>query len=395
MNKPTDQLLHKLMFRTDGKSRKWTAWITLFVGTTLLLLSVMIWWNFREVLQKRSQNDSLSSTFLTINKQITDRNMGAANLFSEAEIDDLKKLPEVQEVGALSSNHFPVSASMGSSLGFYTQLFLEAVPEHFMDKKPKDWNWQEGDNQVPIIVSSEFLNLYNFGFAPSQGLPQLSETSIQALGFDLTIGGNTQEKYIGHVVGFSNRINSILVPESFLQYANQKFGSNAPIAPSRLILKMKDPSDPKFVQYLEQHGYTTNSEQLRWNKVRAIVQTVSLATGILAILLIAISALVFVLFIELTLAKASESIQLLRQLGYSPTRLGRYITSRFLPLILTAIAAALFIALCVQFSFSLWVQKLQLSANTLPGWPVWIVALLSCGVLITRMRMTVSRALTV
>src|SRR5262245_60360930 len=135
MSHPTDQLLHKLMFRTDGSSRKWAAWITLFVGTTLLLLSVMIWWNFREVLQRRSQNDSLSSTFLTINKRITDRNMGQVNLFTEAEIEELKKLPEVQEVGTLASNHFPVSASMGTSLGFYTQLFLEAVPERFMDKK--------------------------------------------------------------------------------------------------------------------------------------------------------------------------------------------------------------------------------------------------------------------
>jgi len=394
--KQTDTLLRKLIFRQGGKARLRAAWVALCAGITLLLLSVMIWWNFRELLQGRSKNDSLGSTFLTINKKITDENMGAGmgNLFSDAEIETLKHAPQVQDVGALSANKFPVSASMGSTLGFYTELFLEAVPERFMDKKPADWNWQEGQPQVPIIISAEFLNLYNYGFAPSQGLPQMSETTIQSLGFQLTIGSaGIQEKYTGHIVGFSDRITSVLVPESFMNYTNQKFGRSISAQPSRLIVKTNDPSDKQFEHFLEEHKYTTNAEQLRWNKVRAIVQIVTLATGVLAILLIGISTLVFILFIELTLAKANESIQLLLQLGYSPSYLGRFMMARFVPVVISTIVTAIILVTAAQAFFSVWIQKLQLEASVLPGWPVWLVVSISTVILLFCVRGTIRRGL--
>jgi hypothetical protein len=389
-------LLRKLIFRPGGKARLRAAWVALCAGITLLLLSVTIWWNFRELLQGRSKNDSLGSTFLTVNKKITDANMGAGagNLFSDAEIDALKHAPQVQDVGALNANKFPVSASMGGAQGFYTELFLEAVPGRFMDKKPSDWGWQPGQVQVPIIVSAEFLNLYNYGFAPSQGLPQLSESTIQSLGFEMTIGSaGVQEKYIGHIVGFSDRITSVLVPETFMDYANGKFGRGSSALPSRLIIKTNDPSDKAFGQFLEAHNYSTNAEQLRWNKVRAIVEIVTLATGVLAVLLIGISTLVFVLFIELTLAKANESIQLLLQLGYSPSYLGSFVLARFIPVVASCIVVAVLLGSAAQAFFSVWIKKLQLEAAPVPGWPVWAVVIISTVVLLLFVRRTVRNGL--
>jgi len=393
----TEILLRKLMFHKSGKTRLWTAWIALCTGLILLFSAVLIWWNFRELLAGRGTNDSLGSTFITINKKITNENMvqPSGNFFTEPEIEDLRKAPEVQDVGMLESNHFPVSASMGKTLNFYTQLFLESVPERFIDRKPKDWHWQEGDFQVPIIVSTEFLNLYNYGFAPSQGLPQLSEQIIQTLGFELTIGGGQQEKYSGHIVGFSDRITSVLVPESFLKYANAKYGENNTVRASRLILKTKDPSDKAFEQYLADHSYTTNTEQLRWNKLRAIVETITGATGVLAVLLIGISSLVFILFIELSLAKASEAVKLLLQLGYRPSYLSSFISRRFLPFIISAVLIGLVIAVLLQYGCHIWVQKMDLQLSVLPGWPIWAAALLALLVLIAQMKKTIRQAISI
>ncbi|XZF14253.1 hypothetical protein ACTHGU_20935 [Chitinophagaceae bacterium MMS25-I14] len=392
----TNELLRKLMFQKGGKSRLGIAWITLFTGVVLLLCAVMIWWNFRELLHGKRDNDSLGSTFLTVSKKITNQTMAShtASLFTPQEIDDLKKAPQVQDVGMLSSNHFPVSASMGSTLSFYTELFLEAVPERFMDKKPADWKWQEGSSEVPIIVSTEFLNLYNYGFAPSQGLPQLSETTIQSLGFQLNIGaGAAQEHYIGHIVGFSDRINSVLVPEAFLSNANARLAPGASEQSSRLILKTSDPSDKKFEQYLEEHDYTTNAEQMRWNRIRSVVEVVSIATGVLALLLTAISALVFVLFIELTLARAKDAIQLLLQLGYSPQMLAGFVFRRFVPVLFAAIGAAVTVAALIQVGLSFAVKKMELNIAFVPGWPVWLVAVLSALCLLQQMRTTIRKAL--
>jgi hypothetical protein len=367
-------LLRKLILNSTGNSRLWAALAAVCVGTTLLLVSVAIWWNFKELMEGKRDNDSLGSTFLTISKQVTNENMGQpmATIFNTAEIDALRNAPEVQDAGVLSGNRFPVYATFGSSMGFATELFLEAVPERFMDNKPANWQWQPGDSRVPIIISTEFLNLYNYGFALSQGLPQLSESSIQSIAFELKVGRGLQaQNYTAQIVGFSDRISSVLVPESFIDYGNNAYAPGVQAAPSRVIVKAKDPSADAFVHYLQAHNYTTNAEQLRWNKLRSVVTLVTGATGLLAALLMGIGILVFILFIELTIAKAQPAIQLLTELGYSPGYLSRFIAARFIPLMGGALVVALLLTVGLQLAASIWGTNLQLNLGKLPGWPVW------------------------
>jgi len=374
VNREHVALLRKLLLSSNKKSRLGAALLALCIGTTLLLLSVMIWWNFNELLHGKSDTDSLGSTFLTVSKRVTDDNMGkpGAIIFTPQEITDISKAPQVQDAGMLISNHFPVYASLNDKLGFATEMFLEAVPDRFIDKKPDGWNWQPGNTQVPVILSAEFLNLYNYGFALSRGLPQLSQSTVKTISLDLKISyGNTAQHYAAHVTGFSDRISSVLVPESFITYGNKVYGDNAPSTPSRLILKVQDASSKQFTDYLAQHDYVTNNEQLRWSKVRAIVAVVSAATGVLAILLMGIGALVFILFIELNISKAQQSLTLLLQLGVSPRYLSRFMLRRFLPMVLTMVGLSMCIAIATQAGASYWAQGQNLQLTLLPGWPVW------------------------
>ncbi len=370
------------------------ALVAVFTGTVLLLLSVMIWWNFKEVLQGKNDSDSLGSTFLTISKEVTDENMGKprTTLFTYTEIDALNSLPQVKDVGVLTSNRFPVYATLSARLGFSTEMFLEAVPDRFIDSKPIDWAWQPGSTRVPIIISSDFLNLYNYGFALSQGLPQLSKSSIKALAFDLVIGkGANAEIFTANVVGFSDRISSVLVPQSFIDYGNQKLAPEMVTMPSRLIVKVSDPSNEQFVKFLSSRNYTTNSELLRWNKLRRVVDAVSSATGLLAILLMAIGAMVFILFIELTVARAQESLKLLLTLGYSPRYLSVFMLKRFIPLLIVVLMLSGVVAIVAQQQASVWVKSMELQIAEFPGWPVWLALVVSIAILV----LFVSRAVMV
>jgi hypothetical protein len=391
------KILGKLLLRSKkSSSRLWAALLALCIGTTLLLLSVMIWWNFQELLSGKGDNDSLGSTFMTVSKKVTDANMGKPQLtvFTETEVTALKAAPEVQDVGILTSNRFPVYATLNSRIGFSTEMFLEAVPDRFIDKKPVDWSWQESSSSVPIIVSSEFLSLYNYGFALSQGLPQLSESSIKSLAFDLKAGqGMNQMTYTAHVVGFSDRISSVLVPQSFIDYGNKVYGNNAFAAPSRLIVKAKDPSSKAFVEYLQQRDYITNAEELRWSKLRAVVEVISGATGLLAILLMGIGTLVFILFIELTIAKAQQSITLLLQLGYSPKYLASFMIKRFMPLVLITVIVSMLLAVGAQIASSILIKQMNLELPQLPGWPVWAALGVSTLILFVLVSSSISRAI--
>lgn len=394
-NRAQKKLLRHLLLKKSGRSRLWLAWSSLCIGTVLLLLAVVIWWNFQELLYDKKDSDSLGSTFLTVSKKVTNENMGHSDLtvFSQQDIDALQKTAGVQAVGTLTSNRFPAYITLNSRLGFSSDIFLESVPDQFIDKKPDEWYWQENNRSIPIILSGEFLNLYNYGFALSQGLPQLSESSIQSLSFDLIVGTpDIRETYSAHVVGFSDRITSVLVPQAFMDFANGHYGKGFHPKPSRLIVKVADPSDKRFVQYLEKNNYTTNSEQLRWSRLRTIVEVVAGSTGVLALLLMGISMLVFVLFIELTIARARQSMELLMQIGYHPRFLNRFMTLRFLPLMLTAILIACTVVILVQYGISLTIVQYKLQLPKLPGWPIWAVACVCVLLLAAQIRFSISRA---
>lgn len=400
-DKTQKDLLNKLLLRTSGKSRLWASLMALCVGTTLLLLSVAIWWNFNELLFGKNQNDTIGSTFLIIGKKVTDQNMGISNatIFTPADIDELKKAPQVEDVGIINSNRFPVWAVMGGKMAFATDMPLECVPDKFLDKMPEEWHWQPGDRILPIIISSQFLDIYNYVFAPSQGLPQLSESSVKSLALNMKIGkGDSAETFVAHVAGFSDRIGSVLAPQSFIDYGNKRFPAAAPKGvaehgTSQLIVKAKDPSDTKFVSYLEQHHYNTNAQNLRWSRIRAIVEVVTSATGVLALLLMGIGTLVFVLFIELTIARAQHSLTLLIQLGYGPRYLSRFMIKRFMPMVLGTVVVAMAITLMGQVAASAAVQSQGLVLPAMPGWPVWAALVLSTTILAMLIASSISNAI--
>jgi len=353
----------------------------------------MAWWNFRAIMQGKSEHDSLGSTYLTISKSITNENISLSPAFTEEEIRALGKAPQVQDIGMLIPAGFSAFISIGGAYGFSTLLPLESAPDRFLDQESTDWRWQEGMAEVPVILSTEFLNQYNFVFAPSQGLPRLSEDAIRSLSFRMEIGsGADREQFLVRVSGFSDRITSVLAPEAFILYGNARHGGGAQVMPSRLILRTGDPSDPAFVRFLEAHHYVANAEQLRWNKLRSVVSLVSLSTAALALFLTGISALVFMLFIELTLARSRDNMLLLLQIGYSQKTISRFIYRRFVPRMLSAVATALIPAMLAQILFRHYMKQQGITAGVLPPWPVWLALVLGALLLTGWIRRTTRAA---
>jgi hypothetical protein len=390
-----EPLLKKLLFEGRSGKRMWAALLAIATGFALLLIAVLIWWNFRLVLSGKASDDSLGSTFLTVSKRVTNANMGQPEqtVFQPAETDALRKAPEVEDLGVVQAvrpkSYMSINIAPGA--GMSTIMVLESVPDRFMDARTGNWSWKPGNPDVPIILSSSFLSLYNYAFAPSQGLPQLPEESIRIIPLKLEIGdAATGQTFTAHIVGFSDRITSVLVPESFVNAMNAGGGEGAA---SRVILKVKDPSSAEFASFLETRGYVTNSEMLRWSRMRAIVQSVALVTGIFAVVLLGISLLVFVLFIELTVARAKDSVSLLQQLGYSPDMLRRFLMKRFMPLLGTAVSVALIVALAVQALARNQGTNAGLHLPLVPGWPFWAVVIAVLVLMVLQLRKAVRAAL--
>lgn len=344
-----NDLLKKLIKTGTGRFRFFMAVVGMSVAMLLILLAVQLQSNYNELLHGKTNQDSVAN-FLLINKLVNDETIGATTL-SEHEINDLKKQPFVEAIGALTPSRFKISAqSISDQIPFYTDLFFESVPDAFLDIHSTDWKWNEQSNFIPMIVPNSFLDMYNFGFATSRGLPQLSQELVKNLPVQINIKtADGRADFYGKVVGFSDRISSILVPQTFMEWANAKYGTTTSSQPSRVVIKTLDPGNPQLVSYLRDHGLTTDADKTRFSKYREIVSLVVNISWVTGAVMLLFALLVFTLFIQLTIASCKEEIRLLITLGAGPKQLQQFLMRHFFPVNFFIIAIALIILSALQY----------------------------------------------
>lgn len=385
-----EKLLKKLIKTSSGKWRNVMAIAGLSIAMVLILFAVQLQVNYNELLHGKSNQDSVAN-FLVVNKIVSNDNIGNTHL-SEEQIEDLNKQPFIDAVGLITSSQFKISADGGNALPFTTDLFFESVPDEFLDINNSDWQWNENSGFIPVVIPNMFLDLYNFGFATSQGSPQLSQEVIRQIPLQITIYIATgQVNYPARVVGFSDRISSILVPQSFMEWANAKFGNRKPVSTSRVVIRTEDPGKPQLTEYLAQNNLKTDVEKTRFSRYRQIVNfvvSISWATG-LAMLLFAL--LIFSLFIELTIMSAKEEVKLLVTLGSAPRQLKKFLMKQFFPQNIFIALVVLIIVVVFQYIFFVFLRNQNMHVSPFISIFTIAAALLILLVLYIVNRRTVSK----
>jgi len=332
------KILEKLLWK--GKS-KWLiagAVVGVFLGLFLLLSALQFFFDVKHLLEGGADPED---QFVQINKKVNLFNtLGVKAVFGEEEIQEIRQQPFVEEVGQFSANDFKAGA-YSDMLGFYTEMFFESVPGLFLDVDEPKFRWSVGQQEIPILISRDYLALYNFGFAPSQGLPQVTPSTIQRLKMEVRISGNgKQQTFAGRIVGFSDRINSILVPPDFLEWANQNFGSGGQ-PPSRLILKVENPLSKELNHFLKEKGYEISTGHLIGGQFAVLLNLVLGIVMVLGALILGLSVLVFVLNFQLLIAQGAEDIRRLMEVGHYPRQVSRLL-NRKLALLFGVVVIAVF-----------------------------------------------------
>lgn len=292
-------------------------------GMVIVMLGIQF---YNDVSPVFTQEDSfIKKDYIVVTKKVSTLGSiaGKSGTFSDYEMDDLKSQPFTVEVGAFQPSQFKVSAGISfGGMDISTAMFLESVPDGFVDVKADAWRYTDGQSEIPIIIPRNYLNLYNFGFARSRNLPQLSEGMVGLVSLNLYIAGNgKRDMKKGRIVGFSNRLNTILVPESFMNSANATYGGNKEWEPSRLIIEVDNPADERIARYFNDNGYETEDSKLDAGKMTWFLKVavgVVMAVGLVISLL---SFYILLLSIYLLLQKNTEKLENLILIGYSTSRI--------------------------------------------------------------------------
>lgn len=291
------------------------------IGLTLLLVAVQVYLDVNEAISTNKSNDQ----YLVIQKKITTLTTLGVNSssFTEANINDLKAQSFVSELAPFKSGNgievmVVMSLEGGNFPAFSTLAFFESVPDNFIDVPTQDWKWKEGSNEIPIILPNTFLDAYNYGIAPSMGAPQASKSLISSIKFQLKISGiKGNTTYYGRVVNFSDRVNSILVPEDFLSYLNTNYGNEKASAPSRVIFATSNKSNPEIESYLTKNNYETNKEQLKEGIIQQVTSNLFYFLISIGIIIVFLAALLFLLYGQLIINKSEKEVSILLILGYT------------------------------------------------------------------------------
>lgn len=276
-----------------------------------------------------NEDSFIKKDFLIISKKVSVLNTAGISRnstdFSPEDIAELESQPWVRKVGRFSSANFNIMAALDiEGRRMSTYIFFEAIPDEFLDIEPGQWHFDPRDGVIPVIMSKDYLTLYNFGFAATRNMPQLSETVMSRVPMTMTLTGNgLHETFRARIVGFSSRLNTIAVPQEFLEWANKRYSSEPAPNPSRLVVEVNTPGDPAIAKYFEQNGYEVAGDKNDNSKAAyflTVVTTIVLSVGVIISLL---AFFILTLSIFLLLQKNKNKLHDLMLLGYSPSQVAR------------------------------------------------------------------------
>ena len=317
----------KLVWKLLRQHISWPQFVGFFFanlfGMTIVLLGYQL---YCDILPIFTANDSfLKADYLVVSKKI-----GMANAlgqqhsgFSKDEIADLQAQPFVKGVGQFTSTAYKAEATMGVSgmKILNSELFFESVPDPFVDVSLNNWHYTPGDSLVPVILPRSYIAMYNFGFAQNHSLPKINEGLVGMIDLHIQVQGKGGQGYFkGKVIGFSSKLNTILVPQSFMTWSNSHFSPDSEMPPSRLILDVTNPADQRIGTYLEEHNYELEDNNLDAEKTTYFLKLmVTLVMGV-GVVISALSFYVLLLSIYLLVQKNTTKLQNLLLIGYSPSR---------------------------------------------------------------------------
>lgn len=343
-------MIRKIFFKYQNKTQLVIAMIGTFIGFTFLVTSIHYLIRINEF---GKGEEILGDNTLIIQKKVTNFTTFkiASSDFSAREIKDLIEKPFSEKVQPIVNNNFGVSLQTDSKLVpyFRSDIFVQSVDKDFLKVDSDDWKWAQGDPFVPIILPRDFLVMLNT-FASAKGIPQISEDLAKSVGFKFTLYNDVKKEFQkAKIIGFTNEVSAILVPQSFMDYGNENFPTSVPAKTTQLMLTVKEGMFGDFENYLNKHSMESKESSMAIGKLKSIAGTLfSILIGISTITVF-LAGLVLLQYAQLIISKNRYEISVLLRQGYSPKKIIRTILNYFMTISAIIIIVSLIVFAMLKF----------------------------------------------
>jgi hypothetical protein len=350
-------MLRKLLFRHQDRKQLVIAIAGAFLGMTFLLTSIHY---LIKVNEFGEGADILGPNTIIVQKEIsTATTLRLAKTdFTDREIELLKQEPFILDARPVITNSFDVSLETADPVvpRFRSDIFIQTVDAEFLDVKTANWKWKPGDTVVPIIMPRDFLVMLNT-FMSASGIPQVSDEVAMDVRFRFTLSNETQKEWItARIIGFTNVVSSVLVPGSFMDWANKKYGNESERKITQVMVSGKESEFGRVEELMKTKHYVTKNSQMVVGRLKSIVGTLILVVLAISVIAVFVSGLVLIQYLQLLLGKNVYEVRTLLRLGYHPKVLTKsffvYFTKVFGLVALLGLAAFIVLKLVLDSVFA-------------------------------------------
>ncbi len=328
-------VLKKILFARKNKIQFWFSVSGLFLGTLTTLMGIML---YIDLMNAGESNESVfGANSMILQKRVTRMTSMGLNStgFTDTEVKSLLDNPAIKDLGTFLSANYEVgiSENPGDGLpGFYANMFLQSAPDRFIKGVDSlNWSWSEASEFIPVILPKDFLILVNYGIAPSQGLPQVSEEFVKSVRLRLHMEGNRlKDVRLAKVVGFSSQINAVLVPESFINYSNDLYGHSKKSLPNRLFVVADEDNFSEIRNLIEEMNLDISESALGLGQLKAYAGNIIFFVLIFSLLILTMAILSLVQYFQMMIINLKAEIKVLLEIGYQPVIISRLVVFQLL-----------------------------------------------------------------
>mgnify|MGYP000194215130 CR=1 FL=1 len=212
-----------------------------------------------------------------------------------------------------------------NQIGTITFADMVLVDPEFLDVKDVNWKWKEDDEFVPIIMPREFLVMLNT-FMSASGIPQVSDDLAKDIKFKFTLSNedNSKKEWVdARIIGFTNEVSSLLVPEAFMTYGNNKFSDGNEQKITQIMISGEEREFGLVEELLTKRGLESKNAQMVVGRLKSMVGTLFLVVLGISVIAVFVSGLVLIQYMQLLMSRNAYEVRTLLRIGYPPQEIIR------------------------------------------------------------------------